>query len=260
MDSITGSQDMKWVGSEPLSTKPIMVDEYKAKPSLPDLTAPDVTKAFGKETPKDATDTNAGGKDWSVTVGQSDFATTVRYLDICENLTDDADEAIKVGNEALVALGMSPDDWSWFTITDANGAARAIAEPSIEGRQTWATGTFAVLVNDDGTLCAANGILMRFEKTGKSDKLNAPYEVFEEARHSEGLAMAGKYNKVEQTWTLNTQGILSPLWRFLAPDHGIVAVQLGDGLETTFDTESSLTDAIAKGSEKDKSDSADADK
>lgn len=244
IDSFTGSQSMRWVGRDLLAKEGANVADYKAVPLLPGLTAPQAMTAFGRSHSTTQTSDQVSGHGWSITVHQSDYATSVAYSSTCGSLTRDTTTAIVDGREVLAALGGNPDDWTWFTVTDSSGAERVMAEPDIQGRQTWATGTFAVLVDEQG-VCAAKGVLMGFKKAGTSTHLDSPYEVFQKARHTDGLAIAGDYDRYEQTWTLNSGGKVVPLWEYDAKGHSIVAVDLGDGLETALDTKSFLRESVS---------------
>lgn len=236
---------MRWVGSELLSDEPVTAVEFTAVAALPSLTAPQVAEAFEMGRPVEATDEAATGKGWSVTVTQSEFTTSMRFAQKCGQIIDDPDSAIVQARAALTSLGLSADQWTWFTVDDASGTMRVIAEPNIDGRQTWATGSFVALVDGSG-VCVANGSLMAFEDSGAVQELDSADETFEEARHAEELAIAGDYTDFEQSWTLLSAGRVVPLWRFIAKSHAIIAVHLGDGLETVLDTKSFLQDSTGQ--------------
>lgn len=246
-DSFTGDRSMRWVGEDLLPKEPMVVPEYVATAALPHLTAAEAASRLGQQKVIEESETEATGKGWTMTVRHSDFATSVRYGAECGALTEDTETALTQGRAALAALGLDPDDWAWFALTDSTGAARAIAEPVLEGVQTWSTGSVAVLVDEAG-VCAFNGVLMAFEEAPEGTRLPSAYEVFQDARHVQGLAIEGDYSHYEQTWTLVSDGRLSPLWRFVASEHAIVAADMGDGLETALDTESSLREALRQGS------------
>lgn len=240
LDSFTGDQSMRWVGHTMLPKTSVRAAQYRASALLPDLSAPQAAKALG-ENPAEATPVPDGlaAKGWSVIVRQSPFTTSVQFARPCQQQVSDKAEVIAAGKKALSALGGDGAGWGWFTVTDSAGAVRAIAEPKIEGHQTWATGTMAVLVDQSG-VCAVKASLMRFSKTGKVERLGSAYDTFQSARHTRGRVIAGDYRSFEPTWTLLRDGLLVPLWRFSAKDHAIVVVDLGDGLETALDTESVL--------------------
>lgn len=239
VDSFTGAQSMRWVGDTILDDSPVEVASYRAVASLPELTPAQAAKALGKDDAVQAQGTTVVGKGWSVDVKQSPFATTVRFTDMCKTRVTDSDVAIANGKDAMRALGDDPDRWAWFTVAEKAGNVRAVAEPKIEGRQTWSTGLFVAVSDEDG-VCATTGILMSFQDAGGKQRLDSPYETFQEARHKKGLAIGGDYSSFNQSWTLGEKGSLVPLWQFSAKSHDVVMVDLGSGLETALDTQSTL--------------------
>lgn len=230
---------MNWTGASPLSDEKVSVPEYKAVSALPDLTVTQAVTAFGHQDPKESTETTANGKDWQVSIEHSEFLTRVRYWRTCEDPATDAMLAISTTKDTYKALGGDPEAWTWFTVPAPDKSVRVVAEPNIEGVQTWGTGTIAAFVDAKG-VCQINTLAMAFEDTGKTLDWDSASDVFAEARNAEGLAVAGDYEQAEQTWTMATAGRLVPVWRFSTAEAAIVAVDLGDGLETAPDTETAL--------------------
>lgn len=236
---------MVWTSKTPLNEAEVTAPIYQAVAADPDLSVAAVMEAFGLSKATMTNDETATGKGWSANATSSEFATRVGYTSACEGAASDEDTAITQARDALERLGQDPTGWHWFAIPTADGAAiRVIAEPDIDGVQTWATGLFAAQVDADG-VCAANGLLMDFEDTGESTKWLSADAAFDEARRNPNAVIAGDYTDAELTYTLASAGRLVPLWRFIAEDHAIVAVDLGEGLETAPDTETSLGKALA---------------
>lgn len=236
---------MAWTGKTPLSDTEVTAPIYQAVAADPDLSVKEVMDAFDLSKPTMSNDESATGKGWSTNVTSSEFATRVGYTSTCEGVASDEATAIAQARDALERLGQDPTDWHWFAIPAADGAPiRVVAEPDIDGVQTWATGLFAAQVDAEG-VCEANGLLMAFEDTEESTKWLSADAAFDEARRNPNAVIAGDYTDAELTYTLASAGRLVPLWRFIAEDHAIIAVDLGEGLETAPDTETSLGNALA---------------
>jgi hypothetical protein len=250
LDSLTGNQEMRWAGDKALSQDAVQAPNYKAEALLPDLNANQAARRFGRtpDAPAQKSDgetrpgsSSASGDGWQISVSQSPYSTLIRYNSTCDkNPTTDAETALGDAAALLDDFGVDSGEWSWFTAPTSSGGLRAFAEPIVEGERTWSTGAVSVVYDSEGVVCSFYGNLVGFAAMSGTTSLPSAYETFQEARRDVSLVVKGDYVSVYQSYTFGAEGVLIPLWVFGTADVSIVAVDLGDGLETAPDTRTTL--------------------
>lgn len=244
--SLDESSPMKWTGGD-LSDTATDFEVYRATPVAPDLTLSQAMEALlpsalvREPTADEVEAGGAVGEGWEVTLNQGSSGTKVTYVAACAELSADPAVLEDHTSAALAALGDDPQRYSWFTYTSSETQnLRLIGEPTIEGERTWSTGLVTATASDEG-LCGLSASMTRFSPLGETVSLDSPKQVFSAAQRDPAQVVPGEYDSVGPTWTLVSNNRVIPAWQFSGgPGETVIAVDLGDGVEVTPDTETHL--------------------